>query len=847
MAKIKDIIARVDADKFNEYSDETKLRLVAVLDGKIAVDVLLLHPSETGQFNYTYPEGLEMEPLVHFPHDDLYEKWLVAQIDLMNREYEDYQNHMEQFNAAYENFVNWLLTYHTPESYLGKDAGSTGGSPLYYITAYGLAVKHGYQGTVEEWLASLKGAPGETGTFEDMTPEQIELVAERALKQVMIDATLSKPGTAADSAAVGQAVAKLETVETLGKNADLDGVTVPGRYGCQTAEVAGTLLGCPVAEPFTLDVRYSDGKGPRVGQELRPAGKGARLYRQFVGYEDILSDEAKALRARVRKVFPGEFIYIEGGDYGETGDQVDIYSGGSDTGWYSDGASTFALSTGKQLYGLMELVNSGKTFAGKTVKLTKDIVINEGVAFAWGKNAPTYSWTPIGPSTSKYFGGTLDGQGHYISGLYNVKGRDNGFMCYTVNATIKNLAIINSYFENDAVGSAKENDAQVLGTFVGRGYGITLQELYTDAYLVCTAKDWLTGGIAGFVKSEDSKVSCGPATVTSVCFAGNITTNTGVTGSLIGGIVGGTDNSYATVRNSLFIGSISTNDNQVGGIVGRISQNSVVDGCVAVGSINKQSSVGAIVGQLYQAGSFTITDCYYSGEQGLPLYRSKSDSTSTVTTTGSKALPAECTDHSMVPGKWVQVYDSENRPAPEMINEQDDPDGTAFETQLNALLSDMGWCETREVVFSNYPVLSGAWYSGNLFKGPDGYAVLTGASYDGASVTKQMYKGVWYPFAIVQSLHTRVVRVAAGGGYVRFRLEGNLLAFGRITNSTAAPSVCAFSAYSKARPVTMASLATAENIEFKTYDDDGYYAKITNAGMAEAVFYLISSSAPEFI
>ena len=29
--------------------------------------------------------------------------------------------------------------------------------PPYYITAYGLAVKHGYQGTEEEWLASLQG------------------------------------------------------------------------------------------------------------------------------------------------------------------------------------------------------------------------------------------------------------------------------------------------------------------------------------------------------------------------------------------------------------------------------------------------------------------------------------------------------------------------------------------------------------------------------------------------------------------------------------------------------------------------------------------------------------------
>ena len=41
----------------------------------------------------------------------------------------------------------------------------------YYISAYGIAVKHGFQGTEEEWLESLKGAPGDPainqGTYTD--------------------------------------------------------------------------------------------------------------------------------------------------------------------------------------------------------------------------------------------------------------------------------------------------------------------------------------------------------------------------------------------------------------------------------------------------------------------------------------------------------------------------------------------------------------------------------------------------------------------------------------------------------------------------------------------------------
>ena len=36
-------------------------------------------------------------------------------------------------------------------------------NPPYYITAYGLAVKRGFKGTLDEWIASLKGEKGDQG------------------------------------------------------------------------------------------------------------------------------------------------------------------------------------------------------------------------------------------------------------------------------------------------------------------------------------------------------------------------------------------------------------------------------------------------------------------------------------------------------------------------------------------------------------------------------------------------------------------------------------------------------------------------------------------------------------
>lgn len=51
-------------------------------------------------------------------------------------------------------------------------AGGTGGE-----SAYEIAVRHGFEGTEEAWLASLKGPKGDKGeafTFDDFTPEQLD-------------------------------------------------------------------------------------------------------------------------------------------------------------------------------------------------------------------------------------------------------------------------------------------------------------------------------------------------------------------------------------------------------------------------------------------------------------------------------------------------------------------------------------------------------------------------------------------------------------------------------------------------------------------------------------------------
>ena len=97
------------------------------------------------------------------------------------------------------------------------------------------------------------------------------------------------------------------------------------------------------------------------------------------------------------------------------------------------------IGTVDQLKAFRDAVNSGNTYAGKTVKLTADLDLS-------GES----NWTPIGNLVAypgQSFNGTFDGDGHSIS---NVTSSDNtyehavaGLFGSVVNGTIKNLTVKN--------------------------------------------------------------------------------------------------------------------------------------------------------------------------------------------------------------------------------------------------------------------------------------------------------------------------------------------------------------------------------------------------------------------
>ena len=162
-----------------------------------------------------------------------------------------------------------------------------------------------------------------------------------------------------------------------------------------------------------------------------------------------------------------------------------------------DADGYYQVYTADELYWISQKFNEQET-SKMLVRIMDDIVVNDGVMTASSTGAR--EWVPIGCdgiSKSINFKGEIDGQGHYISGLYCPNASTAALVSINYG-TIKNLGIINSYF-NASVLSNQYSDAYA-GAFAGLcKSGSVIQNCYS---VDCTIET--EGGQAGGICAKPS-------------------------------------------------------------------------------------------------------------------------------------------------------------------------------------------------------------------------------------------------------------------------------------------------------------------------------------------------------
>ena len=100
-------INRIDVLKPNTYSQEEKVSWLSTLDGVIKKEIIDTHEGADGVVFEGYNERTSLSTvlLVPEPYDDIYLRWLEAQIDYANGEYPRYNNVMKAYNSAYSAFA----------------------------------------------------------------------------------------------------------------------------------------------------------------------------------------------------------------------------------------------------------------------------------------------------------------------------------------------------------------------------------------------------------------------------------------------------------------------------------------------------------------------------------------------------------------------------------------------------------------------------------------------------------------------------------------------------------------------------------------------------------------------
>jgi hypothetical protein len=141
------------------------VRWLSEMDGRLAFEFY----RADAWTPYDPEEDAQAELLVPYPWDGLYIHHLAARTYFADGEYDRYENELVMCEKVLSDFRAFMQRTQAKKCGCGFPTDKTGGSAVTiipgddcraawkWLSAYATAVKHGFKGTEEEWLESLKG------------------------------------------------------------------------------------------------------------------------------------------------------------------------------------------------------------------------------------------------------------------------------------------------------------------------------------------------------------------------------------------------------------------------------------------------------------------------------------------------------------------------------------------------------------------------------------------------------------------------------------------------------------------------------------------------------------------
>lgn len=294
---VSDAIKHAKALTGSVVDDSVLCRWLSELDGRLVFE--FFHGDAWTA--YSLPEDENTELLVAFPWDGLYVHYLEAMTYYSNGEYDRSKNAQAMADKLEDDWRKWLTRTHLPLSMdvLKRCAAGieipnslsvlTVGERArlwYYLSAYAIAVKHGYVGTEEEWLESLRGEPGAAFTYDMFTAEQLAALRGPAGTSPTVK-VVKEDG----AAIITFTTAAGDTVFKVNDGGDGTGIET---IALKESTVAGN----------TYTVALSDGTSYEITAPVGPKGDAFR-------YEDFTEEQLAALKGGKGDAFEYEDFTAE--------------------------------------------------------------------------------------------------------------------------------------------------------------------------------------------------------------------------------------------------------------------------------------------------------------------------------------------------------------------------------------------------------------------------------------------------------------------------------------------------------------------------------------------------------
>ena len=116
--KIFEAINRINALMHNTYSQPDKVEWLSRLDTMVKQQIIDTHEgSENVTFSgYTAATPVDTVLLVPAPYDEVYLRWIEAQIHYHNGEYDKYNNAIIMFNTDFGAYAAYYNQNHMPKN-----------------------------------------------------------------------------------------------------------------------------------------------------------------------------------------------------------------------------------------------------------------------------------------------------------------------------------------------------------------------------------------------------------------------------------------------------------------------------------------------------------------------------------------------------------------------------------------------------------------------------------------------------------------------------------------------------------------------------------------------------------